>query len=61
MNLRQQPSKKPDPDRFAIKSGLLDSELQFKKGKALMEKGNYKEALTLNEMWNQGDAPWKLW
>jgi glucose-1-phosphate cytidylyltransferase len=21
----------------------------------------YKEALTLNEMWNQGDAPWKLW
>jgi hypothetical protein len=21
----------------------------------------YKEALTLNEMWNKGKAPWKVW
>lgn len=44
-NLRKErEEKKPDPDRFAIRSDLLDSERQFKKGKSLMEAGNYKEA-----------------
>ncbi len=43
--LRQQKKHRPDPNRFAIKSDLLDSEHQFKKGKALMEKGNYRDAL----------------
>lgn len=43
--LRKQREREPDPDRFAIKSDLLDSELQFKKGKALMNAGRYREAL----------------
>lgn len=42
--LRQGEKKKADPERFAIKSELLDSELQFKKGKALMKAGKYHEA-----------------
>jgi len=44
-NLRAQREKTPEADRFAIKSDLLDSELQFKKGKALMNAGRYREAL----------------
>ena len=44
-NQREQ-AKKPDADRFAIKSNLLDSELQFKRGHSLMQKGKYKEAVT---------------
>ena len=44
-NLRAQREKTPDADRFAIKSDLLDSERQFKKGKALMNAGRYREAL----------------
>ncbi len=43
-NLRSEQQKKPDPNRFAIKSELLDSERQFKKGKALMQAGQYREA-----------------
>jgi tetratricopeptide (TPR) repeat protein len=43
--LRRQESAKPVADRFAIKSDLLDSEHQFKKGQTLMQKGNYREAL----------------
>ena len=43
--LREERAKKPTADRFAIKSDLLDSELQFKKGKSLMTQGKYKEAL----------------
>ena len=42
---RDEKSKSPDPDRFAIKTDLLDSKLQFRKGKALMEAGKYREAL----------------
>ncbi len=44
-NQREQ-AKQPDADRFAIKSKLLDSELQFKRGHALMQKGKYREAVT---------------
>ncbi len=43
--LREQRKRQPDPDRFAIKSDLLDPERQFKKGKALMKAGRYKEAV----------------
>jgi len=42
--LREEKEKGPDPERFAIKSELLDPEVQFKKGKALMEAGKYHEA-----------------
>ncbi|MCP4659373.1 MAG: DUF4388 domain-containing protein [bacterium] len=42
--LREESEKRPDPERFAIKSELLDPEVQFKKGKALMEAGKYHEA-----------------
>jgi len=44
-NLRLEKEKKPAADRFLIKSNLLDSELQFKKGKALMQLGKYREAV----------------
>jgi tetratricopeptide (TPR) repeat protein len=44
-NLREERSKKPARDRFVIKSELLDPEVQFKKGKALMGAGKYREAL----------------
>ena len=44
-NLRETREKAPDPSRFAIKSDLLDSEQQFQKGKALMDAGEYKDAL----------------
>ncbi|MEM6793767.1 MAG: DUF4388 domain-containing protein [Acidobacteriota bacterium] len=43
---REEQAKKPATDRFAIKSDLLDSELQFKKGKSLMMQGKFREALT---------------
>ncbi len=43
--LREEAAKKPSGDRFAIKSQLLDPELQFKKGTALMQAGHHREAL----------------
>ncbi|MEO1368576.1 MAG: tetratricopeptide repeat protein, partial [Acidobacteriota bacterium] len=43
--LREEKSQRPSADRFAIKSDLLDSELQFKKGKSLMAQGKYRDAL----------------
>ena len=42
--LREEKAGKPQTDRFAIKSELLDSEFQFKKGQALMAAGRFKEA-----------------
>lgn len=42
--LREEQARKPDANRFAIKSELLDSELQYKKGQALMQLGRYREA-----------------
>ncbi|MCG8455303.1 MAG: tetratricopeptide repeat protein, partial [Holophagales bacterium] len=42
---RDESSKRPTSDRFAIKSNLLDSELQFKKGKKLAQQGKHREAL----------------
>lgn len=42
--VREEKAAKPQSDRFAIKSELLDSELQFKKGQSLMAAGRYREA-----------------
>ena len=43
--LRQEGPKKPDRDRFMIKSELLDPAVQFRKGKALMKNQRYREAI----------------
>ena len=43
--LRDEREKKPAT--FAIKTDLLDSEAQFKKGKALLDAGKYREAAQL--------------
>ncbi|RMH15836.1 MAG: hypothetical protein D6696_19565, partial [Acidobacteria bacterium] len=43
--LRRAPRREPQTDRFAIRSELLDSEVQFKKGRALMAAGKYREAI----------------
>ena len=43
-NKREERQKKPS-EQFQIKSDLLDSERQFKRGKALMQQGKYKDAL----------------
>lgn len=45
-NLREETSKAGMADRFLIKSDLLDPEVQFKKGKQLMQQGQYLDALT---------------
>ncbi|HKV07194.1 MAG TPA: DUF4388 domain-containing protein [Thermoanaerobaculia bacterium] len=46
--LREERAKK-SPSSFAIKTDLLDSEAQYKKGKALLEAGKTKDALVLLE------------
>jgi tetratricopeptide (TPR) repeat protein len=43
--LREQRRGRHAPDAFGIKTDLLDSEAQFRKGKALMEMGKYREAI----------------
>ena len=43
--LRTESEKKPAEDRFLIRSELLDSQVQFRKGKALARAGRYREAL----------------
>ncbi len=44
-NLREEAARKPSRDRFAIKSQLLDPEVQFAKGAALVKAGKHREAL----------------
>jgi len=46
--LRDERAKRPVAN-FAIKTDLLDSESQYKKGKALMDAGKHREALMLLE------------
>jgi tetratricopeptide (TPR) repeat protein len=46
--LREERAKRPTAS-FAIKTDLLDSESQHKKGKALMDAGKHREALMLLE------------
>ena len=43
--LREERRKKPAASAYEIKTDLLDSEAQFKKGCALMEAGRYREAV----------------
>ncbi len=43
--LREEAARKPARDRFAIKSQLLDPEVQFQKGTALVQAEQYREAL----------------
>ncbi len=43
--LREEAARQPSRDRFAIKSQLLDPEVQFAKGTALMQAGKHHEAL----------------
>ena len=43
--LREEAERKPARDRFAIKSQLLDPELQYRKGTALIQAGKHQEAL----------------
>ncbi len=43
--LREETAKKPNRERFAIKSQLLDPEVQFQKGTRLMQAGKHREAL----------------
>lgn len=45
--LREERARKPAD--FAIKTDLLDSEAQYKKGKALMDAGKHREAILLLE------------
>ena len=44
-NLRAEAERKPARDRFAIRSELLDPEVQYARGKALMQAGKYSEAV----------------
>jgi hypothetical protein len=46
--LREERARRPTAS-FAIKTDLLDSESQYKKGKALMDAGKHREALMLLE------------
>ncbi|HSU84465.1 MAG TPA: tetratricopeptide repeat protein, partial [Thermoanaerobaculia bacterium] len=46
--LREERAKRPTAS-FAIKTDLLDSESQYKKGKTLMDAGKHREALMLLE------------
>jgi tetratricopeptide (TPR) repeat protein len=46
--LREERAKRPTAS-FAIKTDLLDSESQYKKGKTLMDTGKHREALMLLE------------
>lgn len=47
--LRDERARRPAADSFAIKTDLLDSELQFKKGLALLQAGKYRDAEMLLE------------
>lgn len=47
--LREERERRPDPDRFKIKTDLLDPEAQFRKALAHLEAGRSKEAIQLLE------------
>ena len=47
--LREEAALAPARDRFRIKTDLLDSEQQFRKGKALMDAGKVQEAIAFLE------------
>jgi hypothetical protein len=47
--LREERERRPDPDRFKIKTDLLDPEAQFRKALTQLEAGRTKEAIQLLE------------
>lgn len=47
--LREERERRPDPDRFKIKTDLLDPEAQFRKALSQLEAGRTKEAIQLLE------------
>ena len=53
--LREEASRTPPRDRFAIKSQLLDPEVQFRKGSALMAAGKYVPAVQQLQFANDCD------
>lgn len=54
--LREEQKRAATANRFAIKTDLLDPEVQYRKGKALLDAGKYKEALTFLEFAVDCDA-----
>jgi tetratricopeptide (TPR) repeat protein len=54
--LREEQKRAPLANRFAIKTDLLDPEVQYRKGKALLDADRYKEALTFLEFAADCDA-----
>lgn len=48
-NLRDERQRKVDAGIFRIKTDLLDSETQYRKGRALMDAAKYREAIALLE------------
>lgn len=54
--LREEQKRATYANRFAIKTDLLDPEVQFRKGKALVDAGRFKEALTFLEFAADCDA-----
>jgi len=47
--LREGADRRPDPDRFKIKTDLLDTESQFRKAQAHLEGGRFRDAIQLLE------------
>jgi hypothetical protein len=54
--LRENQKRETTANRFAIKTDLLDPELQYRKGKTLLDAGRTKEALTFLEFAADCDA-----
>ena len=54
--LREEQRRAQTANQFVIKTDLLDPEMQFRKGKALMDAGRYREAIGLLEFASDCDA-----
>jgi tetratricopeptide (TPR) repeat protein len=54
--LREEQRRALSANAYAIKTDLLDSDVQYRKGKALLDAGRYKDALTLLEFAADCDA-----
>jgi tetratricopeptide (TPR) repeat protein len=54
--LREEQRRAASANAYAIKTDLLDSDVQYRKGKALLDAGRYKDALTLLEFAADCDA-----
>ncbi len=54
--LREEKRRGASANAYVIKTDLLDSDVQYRKGKALLDAGRYKDALTLLEFAADCDA-----